>query len=45
MVVEIDGVALHLAHPDELSVTWVEQEEVMRNCWPPGWWWMYMTFR
>ena len=31
MVVEIEGVALHLAHPDELSITWVGQEEVMRQ--------------
>src|SRR5271165_3561486 len=31
MVAEIEGVALHLAHPDELTVTWVEQEEVMRQ--------------
>src|SRR5881275_2132590 len=31
MVVEIDGVALHLAHADELNVTWVGQEEVMRQ--------------
>src|ERR1700729_2371861 len=31
MIVEIDGVALHLAHPDELSITWVGQEEVMRQ--------------
>src|ERR1700678_3624105 len=31
MIVEIDGVALHLAHPDELSVAWVGQEEVMRQ--------------
>jgi len=31
MIVEIDGVTLHLAHPDELSVTWVGQEEVMRQ--------------
>ena len=31
MVVEIDGVPLHLAHPDELSITWVGQEEVMRQ--------------
>src|SRR5437870_9939330 len=31
MVVEIEGVALHLAHPDELNVTWVGQEEVMRQ--------------
>jgi MoxR-like ATPase len=31
MVVEIDGVPLHLAHPDEISVTWVGQEETMRQ--------------
>src|SRR5271167_4250273 len=31
MTVEIEGVALHLAHPDELTVTWVGQEEVMRQ--------------
>ncbi len=31
MVVEIEGVPLHLAHPDELSVTWVGQEETMRQ--------------
>src|ERR1700688_3444663 len=31
MLVEIDGVTLHLAHPDELTVTWVGQEEVMRQ--------------
>jgi len=31
MVVEIDGVPLHLAHPDEISVTWVGQDEVMRQ--------------
>ena len=31
MTVEIDGVALHLAHPDELSVNWVGQDEVMRQ--------------
>ena len=31
MIVEIEGVALHLAHPDELSITWVGQEEVMRQ--------------
>src|SRR6266404_5205922 len=31
MVVEIEGVPLHLAHPDELNVTWVGQEEVMRQ--------------
>src|SRR5580658_5938889 len=31
MMVEIDGVTLHLAHPDELSCPWVGQEEVMRQ--------------
>ena len=31
MIVEIDGVPLHLAHPDELTVRWVGQEEVMRQ--------------
>ena len=31
MVVEIEGTSLHLAHPDELTVTWVGQEEVMRQ--------------
>src|SRR6202790_3254429 len=31
MVVEIEGVPLHLAHPDELAVNWVGQEEVMRQ--------------
>ncbi len=31
MVVEIEGVALHLAHPDEIPVRWVGQEEVMRQ--------------
>jgi len=31
MIVEIDGVALHLAHPDELTVTWVGQKESMRQ--------------
>src|SRR5215471_2922489 len=31
MIVEIEGVPLHLAHPDELSVKWVGQEEVMRQ--------------
>ena len=31
MIVEIDGVPLHLAHPDELNITWVGQEEVMRQ--------------
>src|ERR1700735_2895169 len=31
MVVEIEGVTLHLAHPDELPVNWVGQEEVMRQ--------------
>jgi MoxR-like ATPase len=31
MVVDIEGVALHLAHPDEIQVAWVGQEEVMRQ--------------
>ena len=31
MIVEIEGVPLHLAHPDELNITWVGQEEVMRQ--------------
>src|ERR1700730_15707333 len=31
MIVEIEGIALHLAHPDELPVNWVGQEEVMRQ--------------
>src|SRR5512134_862697 len=31
MVVEIEGVALHLAHPDELPGRWVGQDEVMRQ--------------
>src|ERR1700730_9765766 len=31
MTVEIEGVSLHLAHPDELTVQWVGQEELMRQ--------------
>jgi len=31
MVVEIEGVTLHLCHPDELPVRWVGQEETMRQ--------------
>ena len=31
MAVEIEGVKLHLAHPDEIPVRWVGQEEVMRQ--------------
>jgi MoxR-like ATPase len=31
MTVDIDGVTLHLAHPDELPVRWVGQEELMRQ--------------
>jgi MoxR-like ATPase len=31
MVVEVEGVTLHLAHPDEIPVRWVGQEEVMRQ--------------
>src|SRR5947209_18907409 len=31
MKVEIEGVTLHLAHPDELAVQWVGQDELMRQ--------------
>src|SRR6266853_2228655 len=31
MTVEIEGVTLHLAHPDELPIRWVGQEELMRQ--------------
>src|SRR6202034_2141365 len=31
MIVEIEGIPLHLAHPDELPVNWVGQDEVMRQ--------------
>src|SRR5919198_6724929 len=31
MTVEIEGVNLHLAHPDELAVQWVGQDELMRQ--------------
>ena len=31
MTVEIEGVTLHLAHPDEIPVQWVGQEELMRQ--------------
>ena len=31
MKVEIEGVALHLAHPDELPIRWVGQDELMRQ--------------
>lgn len=31
MIVEIEGVPLHLAHADELPARWVGQEEVMRQ--------------
>jgi MoxR-like ATPase len=31
MVVDIEGVPLHLAHPDELAVRWVGQEDVLRQ--------------
>ena len=29
--VVIEGVKLHLAHPDELSIKWVGQDELMRQ--------------
>jgi MoxR-like ATPase len=31
MTVDIEGVPVHLAHPDELPVRWVGQEELMRQ--------------
>src|SRR5271154_4749770 len=31
MVVDIEGVTLHLAHPDDLPIRWVGQEEMMRQ--------------
>ena len=31
MTVDIEGVQLHLSHPDELAGEWVGQEEVMRQ--------------
>jgi MoxR-like ATPase len=31
MKVSLEGIELHLAHPDELDVTWVGQEEAMRQ--------------
>src|ERR1039458_1062314 len=37
MTVEIEGVTLHLAHPDELSAKWVRQGELMRQ-WQARWW-------
>src|SRR5437879_13446053 len=31
MTVEIEGVNLHLAHPDEFAVSWVGQDELIRQ--------------
>ncbi|HVV43595.1 MAG TPA: MoxR family ATPase [Bryobacteraceae bacterium] len=31
MTAEIEGVLLHLSHPDDLAVTWVGQDELMRQ--------------
>jgi hypothetical protein len=31
MITQVEGVTLHLAHPDELQVRWVGQEEPMRQ--------------
>jgi MoxR-like ATPase len=31
MTVDIEGVSLHLGHPDEIEITWVGQDEVMRQ--------------
>jgi len=31
MVIEVEGVPLHLAHPDEIPIRWVGQQEAMRQ--------------
>src|SRR6476661_9440263 len=31
MTVDIEGIPIHLAHPDELQIRWVGQEELMRQ--------------
>src|ERR1700753_4491010 len=31
MTAEIEGVTLHLSHPDELTAKWVGQEELIRQ--------------
>jgi len=31
MTVSLEGIEIHLAHPDELNVTWVGQEEALRQ--------------
>src|SRR5260370_31007183 len=31
MTVDIEGVTLHVSHPDELTARWVGQEELMRQ--------------
>src|SRR4051812_12812282 len=31
MKITVEGIELHLAHPDELNVQWVGQEEAMRQ--------------
>jgi len=31
MTVDIEGLSVHLAHPDELQIRWVGQEELMRQ--------------
>jgi len=31
MKISVEGIELHLAHPDELNVTWVGQEDAMRQ--------------
>jgi len=31
MIVTIDGVPIHLSHPDDLSLRWVGQEDAMRQ--------------
>ena len=31
LTIEIEGVALHLAHPDEISIRWIGQHETMKQ--------------
>jgi len=30
-VIEVDGVSIHLAHPDELSIRWIGQQDTLRQ--------------
>ena len=31
LTIEIEGVALHLAHPDEIAIRWIGQQETMKQ--------------